>query len=44
MKVPYFKNTYIRGGEMAQQLKAQAILPEDLGSIFSIHTEAHSKL
>ena len=31
-------------GEMAQQLRALAALPEDLGSIPSTHTAAHNCL
>jgi hypothetical protein len=33
-----------KNGEMTQQLKALAALPEDRGSIPSIHLEAHNCL
>lgn len=38
------KNKRDKATEMVQQLRAMAVLPRDLGSIFSIHTAAYTSV
>lgn len=40
----YSENTTIEDGEMAEQLRALILLPGELGSNPSTHTEAHNYL